>query len=337
MSRRRRADDSSLELLLDTITNTFGGILFIAILVALLLQTSGREERADEAASPPPMTAAEIAALEVRLEDLQDRVKRLQKTIGPAEPLADPNAAIARRVAELLGRLTHEVDQRAQANLATADLQRQTSAARNAAGRAAAETVRRERQQAAELAAEEKAVAERATAAGSRQDSARRDKAEAEAEAAKLTRRLVELDEAAQPAVIEQTAGLPALKPTMKRQISIYVRFGRVFMTHVWRNGQRLGPNPDQFVILPGDPPVAQPKPSTGAPIERRTVAATVRGLLAAFPPDEWTVAVIVFDDSFSEFQWVKKAIVDAGYQYLPIPLAAGQGVYDSGGSAVAQ
>ena len=40
MSNRRRAGDSSLELLLDTITNTFGGILFLAILVSLLLRTA---------------------------------------------------------------------------------------------------------------------------------------------------------------------------------------------------------------------------------------------------------------------------------------------------------
>jgi hypothetical protein len=337
MSRRRRAEDSSLELLLDTITNTFGGILFIAILVALLLQTTGREEQAAGAATPPPMSAAEVAALEVRLEDLRDRVMRLQKAVGPVELPDGPHAAIARRVADLLARVALAVDERAHATLATADLQRQMAVARNAAERMAAEAARREREQAAELAAEEQKVAERATAAGSRHDAARRDKAEAEAEAAELTRRLVELEEAAQPAVIEQTAGLPALRPTTKQQVSIYVRFGRVFMTHVWRNGERLGPNPAQFVVLPGDPPVAQPKPTTGAPIERRTIREEVRGLLAAFPPDRWVVAVIVFDDSFAEFQWIKKAIVDMGYQYVPFPVSPGEGVYDSGGSAVAQ
>ena len=36
MSRRERANADSLELLLDTICNVFGGIIFIAIIVALL-------------------------------------------------------------------------------------------------------------------------------------------------------------------------------------------------------------------------------------------------------------------------------------------------------------
>jgi hypothetical protein len=337
VSRRRRTGDSSLELLLDTITNTFGGILFIAILVALLLQTTGRDEEAAAAAAPPPLTEAEVAAMEVRLEDLRDRVTRLQKAVGPLPNPDDPNAAVARRVAELASRLAQAVEDRSKAALETADLQRQATAARDQTNRTAAETERREREQAASAATEEKQAADRAAAAGSRHDAARRDKSEAEAEAADLARRLVELEELAQPSVIEQTAGLPSLKPTAKDQVSIYVRFGRVFMTHVWRGGTRLGPNPEQFVVLPGDPPVAQPKPATGTPIERQTIAATMRRLLAAFPPDRWTVAVIVFDDSFAEFQWVKKAIVDAGYQYLPIPLAPGEGVYDSGGSAVAQ
>lgn len=335
--RRQRPQDSSLELLLDTITNTFGGILFIAILVALLLQTSAPEDHPAGAAGQEPMSPAEIAALEVRIEDLQDRVTRLQEAVGPLDSHDGPMAAAARRVAELLARLARTVEEQAQATLATADLQRQAMAARDTANRVAANASRRERDQAAELAARQRSVAEQAAAAGDRHAAARRSAAAADAEAADLARRVVELDDAAQPAVIEQTAGLPTLRPTTKRQVSLYVRFGRIFMTHRWRNGERLGPNPDQFVILPGNPPVAQPKPATGTPVDRRTITATVRGLLSAFPPSDWSVAVIVFDDSFTEFQWVKKAIVEAGYQYLPIPLSPGEGVYDSGGSAVAQ
>ena len=40
MSRKPNDDDGSLELLLDTICNTFGGVLFISILVILLLNLS---------------------------------------------------------------------------------------------------------------------------------------------------------------------------------------------------------------------------------------------------------------------------------------------------------
>jgi len=44
MSNRKRGfDDTSLDLLLDTITNAFGGILFLALLIVLLLQGTKRE------------------------------------------------------------------------------------------------------------------------------------------------------------------------------------------------------------------------------------------------------------------------------------------------------
>ena len=39
--RRRRDQTDGLELFLDTICNTFGGIIFLAILVAILSQTQG--------------------------------------------------------------------------------------------------------------------------------------------------------------------------------------------------------------------------------------------------------------------------------------------------------
>ncbi|MFC1757866.1 hypothetical protein ACFL2H_03740, partial [Planctomycetota bacterium] len=43
MKRSIDSNDSSLELLLDTICNTFGGILFISVLVVILLNLSGQQ------------------------------------------------------------------------------------------------------------------------------------------------------------------------------------------------------------------------------------------------------------------------------------------------------
>ena len=39
---RKRSSEGSLDLLLDTITNTFGGVLFLAILVSLMLRHVGK-------------------------------------------------------------------------------------------------------------------------------------------------------------------------------------------------------------------------------------------------------------------------------------------------------
>ncbi|MGB7328868.1 MAG: hypothetical protein WBD31_28575 [Rubripirellula sp.] len=55
MRRKRLADESSFDLFLDTICNTFGGIVFVAILLAVLIQTRARvaaPDQLDRALSP---------------------------------------------------------------------------------------------------------------------------------------------------------------------------------------------------------------------------------------------------------------------------------------------
>jgi hypothetical protein len=336
-SRRRRPPDSSLELLLDTITNTFGGILFLAILVSLLLQTSGSGDPRAAATRGAPLSAAEAADIEIRLEDLQDQARRLRKARSEHRVEGPDAAAVMQRVDDLTERLTRVLEEQSRAALATADLQRKATEADSEARRTAEESDRLREEHATAAAARRKDARDRAAKSDARHESARRDQQAAQAEAARLSQLEITLEDAAEPSVIEQTAGLPKLEPTFKRQVAIYVRFGRMFMMHVWHNGERLGPNPGQFIVVPGDPPVAYPKPATGLPIEKQTIQAEVAALRREFPPAAWAVAIIVFDDSFSEFQWLKKAIVENGFEYNPIPLKDGEYVYDSGGTAVAQ
>jgi hypothetical protein len=69
--RRRSSPSSSFELFLDTICNTFGGILFIAILIAIQIrQTEGRIETPLESASPE-----KIAELQQKLENIVSEIE----------------------------------------------------------------------------------------------------------------------------------------------------------------------------------------------------------------------------------------------------------------------
>ena len=70
MARRRRTEtDSSLELLLDTMTNAFGGVLFLAILISIQLK-----DRAEVSAEQPDLKSeitrleSEKAVLEMQIE-----------------------------------------------------------------------------------------------------------------------------------------------------------------------------------------------------------------------------------------------------------------------------
>jgi hypothetical protein len=316
MSRRRRAEESSLELLLDTITNTFGGILFLAILVSLLLRTSPPSAERQNGPPSQVMSAAEHAEMEVKLEDVKDRVARLQRHAA-GEVARTPQAGLAPedRVAALESTLVSLLEERARVGLETAELQRTAVAA----------------------AADAAKIAERALTAAQRYADAQRNRDAATAEAQQLEglRRIVERSE--EPTVIEQTAGMPTLRDTDKQQVGIYVRFGKLFLMHSWRDGVRHGPNPDYFVVSPGRPPVARPKPDAGISVMAGTIDAEVARLLREFPPAEWVVAVVVCADSFDAFQLVKRAVVKADYEYNPIPLKPGGAVFDSGGDSQAQ
>lgn len=316
MSRRRRNDDSSLELLLDTITNTFGGILFLAILVSLLLQSASPNTEEAAASTNTPLSAAEQATYEVALEDLQDQLSRLQKRRHAADtPPTTPETKTDDEAAALAAEIAEACEDRARAGLETADHQRARSATLE------------------ELAQ----LDERRAASARRLEEAKRERADAAAEAESLVRLRDKLERSSQASSIEQTAGMPTIHETNKQQVAIYVRFGRLFLMHSWRNGSRMGPNPAYFVVTPGSPPVARPKPGAGIPIQTETIDAEVDKMLEDFPPGRWVVAIVVFGDSFEEFQLVKRSIVEKSYEYNPIPVKPGGSVFDSGGDSRAQ
>lgn len=320
MRRRSRSRDSSLELLLDTITNTFGGILFIAILVSLMLQTTSRQIL-QEAAGHEPMPPLEQARLEIRIDELRGEAEAFGKRIaaaaqdrragGDTAPLQEFEAATAALQAAL--------DDRAKAAAGILELQRQ----------------------AAEYREKLATLEQQRASADTRFAAAERQLTAARTEAAALAAAVLALEQVA-AAVVERTVSLPNLRPSAKDEVGLYLRFDRLFQMHAWQDGRRMGPNADQFVIVPiegedGVRQVARPKPTAGLPVTAGTVRDALPQLLRPFPPGRFVVSLIVFDDSFDVFQLVKGAIVDAGYEYRPIPLQAGQSVVDFGGVGEAQ
>ena len=320
---RRRAIDrgSSIDLLLDTITNTFGGILFIAILVSLLLRTSSRSAQ-ESATRAEPMAAMEQAELEERIAMLQDDAKNLRDRIASAPDPGDANADV-----QTLGRLSaaaaegsEALAERAEAIQNTLELQRQAGTAT---------------EQYDSLTETKKSVEDRLAAAENQLAAARE-------EAAELAKAALQLDRPQGATEVEQTVSLPSLRPSMKDEVGLYIRFGRIFMMHSWRGGQRLGPNTEQFVVaaLPaggGVKQVARPKPGAGLLVKPTSIKADLRGLLQPFPPGQFVVGLIVFEDSFDVFQLIKTAIVEAGYEYRPLALRPGESVVDFGGTGEAQ
>lgn len=139
MSRRRSSGDgvSSLEMLLDTMCNTFGSLIFMAVLLAIINQRVSQtvQSRAQQGVS---QTAAESQTAKVT--ELQTTIDGLQQTLQQLGELEDRAAeikpqdlteTIARRRSSLTQseqRLKQVEDQLAKTRLATETLQQQVAA-----------------------------------------------------------------------------------------------------------------------------------------------------------------------------------------------------------------
>lgn len=309
MARSRESVEGSLELLLDTITNTFGSVLFITMLVAILLRMSGRVTGEQE-----PVSKTAQARAEARVAESSAEIDRL-KTALDALPASDPV------LTQIESDVTAVVSETARVLAEDAAIAKEMVVDQ--------ERVAEIEQRAAEA---EKLLSQLEPAAKEQAD--RRQKAEEKA--AELARIAVELDRPVDPDRIVQTATLPELSATKKKQFGLFIKYGRVYVMHVWdANGERLHPNTDDFVIAarPDGTQSAKARPDAGQIADAATIRKSLSEILKRFPADRWVVAVVVNDDSFAQFQTVKTALVDLGYQYEPVIVRRNNGVWDFGGT----
>lgn len=314
---RKQATDSSLELLLDTITNTFGSVLFLTILVTLMLRTAAPEQ----AASPSERQQTSVedsAVLQERIDVAFRETARLRERLATFPP---EDATLATLESATL-RLDREADDIV---AKTAEANGRLLLAQQAAAEADAESGRVDREL-AEVEPLAKAEASR-----------RRRLEEAAAALATLA---VELDRPVDPVRIEQTVILPVLQVVEKKQVGLYMRYGRLYIMHRWSDaGERLGPNPDHFLVTRGadGSQVATARPEAGFVADAITLQRELPQLLRRFPSDGWVVAVAVYEDSFSQVQSVKSFLVGLGYQYDLIRTGPSKAIEDGGGVARGQ
>lgn len=99
MSRRSSSDENdSLDLLLDTVSNVFGGVMFLTLLAALLIMTRGTETVIEPEIDMPvinPETEARLIAIEMR--QAASVIDAQQKMLARL----DPNGEIAEKADRL--------------------------------------------------------------------------------------------------------------------------------------------------------------------------------------------------------------------------------------------
>ena len=310
--RRRRPATSSLELLLDTICNTFGGILFVAMLLAVLVQSARKTDGEGESESPS----------EVDLLNQQAQVSRTLAELESLQAAVDLQKRLARQMArpemvEVLARLD--------------DLDRQRNEVLNRHLQEAANVV--------QLQAESRGLGEQQQAKEeqSKVDEAKRHKRHGQIEG--LEQELAETREKldAETRARTQVARLPMLHDTIKQEVSLVFRCGRLYVWHKYSPaGQKLGLNTDDFVVIEENAQglLTLPKPYAGVPISDEDASRlAVRELLAPFRAARQYLTIVVWPDSFDQFQNLKRVLVSLGFEYRLIPMPPGETIYDRGGS----
>jgi hypothetical protein len=317
MARKSDLNDSSLELLLDTICNTFGGVLFLAMLVSLLLtQTRKRSELEAETADPvPAVSAADLVRLDVRADEAERELAQLEAVVADVQEMGGQMADPGYR--EKLDAMQEAV--RAENELASRRVRvlREIADAQAAAARAAGKTAATERERAE--------VERQLEVARQRLEAATRQRERLVQSAIRLR------DDSARTATVSTTGKAPRERNTNKREFGVMLKYGRMYLMHNYDSDEREV-NTKDFVLTPGLlNNTAEPKPNAGLDLKDRSLSAVdLRRYLASHPARDWYPCLVVHPDSFEEFLTLKAALVSLGYEYRLMP--TNKGVLDGGG-----
>ena len=300
MSRRTEPMGDSLELLLDTICNMFGGIVFISLLVIVMLQISGQRgvrASADEEAAPV-VTQEGLDSLAADVERLRLERDRLQ-------------AARTAQI-ELISRLIPDDYQ--------ARLDRWRDAARE---RAEVEK---------EVATLESSNVDRVGKVTER----RKEIATKARRLASRQRELAALEKELQSIPERPAESLPLAEH--RRQLSavqVCLCYDRFYLRHRYVGGEPAGPNLDDYFVSKAEDDTLHihPKPTGGTVVDAGPRAeAEIRQVLRAFSPDEHQINVTVWPDSYDSFRRLRQILAASGFRYGILACEADSTVADRGG-----
>lgn len=298
MSRRRAVKQDSLELLLDTICNTFGGVLFIAIMVVMLLaQSAHGPEAVVPAPSPEELEAqsrelAELSAEVLRKQEIQASQAALVQSLAP-----DAIRELIERRKTLLAELAKQ-----QASVDAQQAQNATVVASVARTQAEIDKLL------ADLKAAQRQEAEARTLLASEQQGRIKD--------VRLPRQHRASD---------------------KRELALILRYGRLYLWHDYDlTLRRTGLNLRDFVIISdeGDHLVTRPKPTAGIPLDDTPESrAAIDKLLRRFDHRRFALGTIVRPDSYGAFQHFRSRALALGFEYRLLPTDTDSQISDRGGS----
>lgn len=286
MSRKKAANFDSLDLLLDTICNLFGGVLFIAMLVIILLNMSSEQA----ATQPPDPTVKEkLSAAQTELADSQAELERLRRAAREQEELAKKFADP--RVRDLVTKSTQK-----HSSLASVTATHETNLL--------------------EAGKKQDDVNRIATALQAM---------EAALDKIKKQLAAVDQQLKQEQQLRTRTVKLPRQKVTSKEQIAYLLKGGRLF-AYIRRDsaGANVRETADTHESSSAGITYLEPVPGGGIPVNPAgDPSGAVSAKLAGWDPSQHFIAICVWPDSFEHFPVVRQILVEAGFEYQLQPFPA--------------
>lgn len=281
MRRRPPTNTSSLDLFLDTICNTFGGIVFLAILLSVLMQMRSKQ--------PQPLDPSDVP---MSAEDYHDVVAKFDDLTAARQQLSD-------LVVDARSRLPTSEDLEIQEAQRQAEQEQQRLESAIEQHTEFMKQLAQQLEDNAKIAEETQEVSRRLTEA---QASLERDQAA--------------LEEALSDKL--EILKLPRVETINKSNEIILMRYGRIYPLRVGA-GQDLNGFDLVITKLSGDNFTAAPRADKGwsLPSDISELATHI----GQYAPTRRVFSVIVWPDSFAEFALLKEVMIEAGFQYELLPI----------------
>ena len=291
MKRKSGSSGDSLDLLLDTICNTFGGILFISMLVVILVNAASQDV---SSSLPTQVDHQRLVESRRQLSDMTIKLDSLRLAVRQTEQLRD-------RFTDAEGQAVIDDLQVLQD---TTELLHET---RDASLWELAETQELINETARETARLRVAMR------NAQQDLA-------------ATQRQLE----SEVALRSRTSKLPRQKTTTRQQAPFFLKAGRLCSYANVDSRGNLSRNETEVRLLEeGGKTFAVPVGGAGLMVKPDgSNVDEVTRRLEPFDESKYFIAIVVWDDSFEQFQIIKDAAVRGNYEYQLIPMSRDEKIY---------
>ncbi len=287
MSRRSHDPPSSLELFLDTICNTFGGIMFLAILLSVLVQN--RVKNPIETSSEMHVSPEQAHSLAMRAEQLRDKCAQLGdliRELGELQPRPEDSD---------LDELSSELQKNRK--LLADELRKQGTLAN----------------QLNEQLARNSAIAEA--------------QSEIERNAREATKSLIDEQRRLQEQINKriEVLQLPRVETANKRVVILLMKYKRVYRLFAYGNNpdsDQLKVLRDTTKELK-----VEPKRDAGWNLSDAAQKEELRSFLAEYPSTSFAIRAFVWPDSFDSFAELKAIFLRDQFQYELDPYSSGDSI----------